>query len=318
MRAYSDVPVVEADPQRLGQVFLNLLVNAAQAMDVGGAAAQEIRVATGVTAAGQVEVTIADTGSGIPAALIDRIFEPFFTTKPAGVGTGLGLSICKGIVASLGGDIHVHSLPGEGTTFRVILPPASMEAREPDPPLPPAAPGSATIPATLRNGTASPRLPAATTTSMSPARAPAHAPAPSDAAAPAVGADGKVRGSRRARVLVVDDEPVLASALARSLQPEYDVKVLSDGREALDLLRDDDDFDAILCDLIMPAVTGMDLHEELVRVRPELARRIIFMTGGTFTPRTREFLAGVENPTLDKPFDLGALDALLRARTRLR
>jgi len=92
------------------------------------------------------------------------------------------------------------------------------------------------------------------------------------------------------------------------------VVVLSSGREALELLQRDDRFDAVLCDLIMPAVTGMDLHEELSRTRPALAERMIFMTGGTFTPRTREFLGKVPNPTLDKPFDLSALHALLRRR----
>jgi FixJ family two-component response regulator len=68
----------------------------------------------------------------------------------------------------------------------------------------------------------------------------------------------------------------------------------------------------------MPAVTGMDLYEELRRTKPALAARIVFMTGGTFTPRTREFLANVPNPTLDKPFDLTALKTLLRARARVR
>jgi DNA-binding NtrC family response regulator len=124
----------------------------------------------------------------------------------------------------------------------------------------------------------------------------------------------KPAAAKRGRVLIIDDEPVLASALGRSIQSEFDVVVLSSGTDALDLLRRDDRFDVVLCDLIMPSVTGMDLHEELSRSRPALAERMIFMTGGSFTPRTRDFLRKVPNPTLDKPFDLATLSALLRRR----
>lgn len=273
VRDYAKVPAVEADPSRLGQVFLNLLVNAAQAMDVGGAQGNEIIVSTRLRAGGQVVVSIADTGSGIPAGLRERIFEPFFTTKPAGVGTGLGLAIGRSIVASLGGEIIVESAVGRGSVFRVILPAASL-----------AASGEG-----ARSGS----------------DAPAPPPPPRDPAP-----------ERRARVMIVDDEPVLATALGRAIAPEYEVVVHANGRDALENLRADDRFDVILCDLIMPGVTGMDFYEEVTRTWPSLAPRIIFMTGGTFTPRTREFLATVENPTLDKPFDLAALHALLRLRAR--
>jgi CheY-like chemotaxis protein len=117
-------------------------------------------------------------------------------------------------------------------------------------------------------------------------------------------------------VLVVDDEPALAAALARSIERDHEVVALSSGREAVDLLRKDPSFDVVLCDLVMPQVTGMDVYEEIRRTDPGLADRIIFMTGGTFTSRTREFLGRVPNPALDKPFDLSTLSALLRARTR--
>ncbi len=92
--------------------------------------------------------------------------------------------------------------------------------------------------------------------------------------------------------------------------------MIPSGKDALERLRHDDAFDVILCDLIMPQVTGMDLHDELRRTAPALADRMIFMTGGTFTARARDFLARVGNPALDKPFDLSTLSALLRARTR--
>ncbi|HET9551986.1 MAG TPA: PAS domain S-box protein [Anaeromyxobacteraceae bacterium] len=118
------VPAVLADEGRLGQVFLNLLVNAAQAIPEGRADDNEIGIAMATAADGRVAVDIWDSGCGIPRENVDRIFEPFFTTKPAGIGTGLGLAICQRIVASIEGTITVESTQGKGTTFRVLLVPA--------------------------------------------------------------------------------------------------------------------------------------------------------------------------------------------------
>jgi CheY-like chemotaxis protein len=110
----------------LGQVFLNLLVNAAQAIAEGRPESNEVRLVSRVEGTCAV-VEVQDTGCGIDADVRARLFEPFFTTKPKGVGTGLGLSICKGIVESHGGRLSVESQPGEGTTFRVELPLAAAE-----------------------------------------------------------------------------------------------------------------------------------------------------------------------------------------------
>jgi CheY-like chemotaxis protein/two-component sensor histidine kinase len=118
---------VLGDETRLGQVFLNLLVNAAQAIPEGHADQNEIRVTTRRNAEGQISVSVSDTGTGIPPEVLPRIFEPFFTTKPVGAGTGLGLSICHSYVQNMGGQIHVRSEQGRGTTFEVVLPTA--EAR---------------------------------------------------------------------------------------------------------------------------------------------------------------------------------------------
>lgn len=112
---------------RLGQVFVNLLVNAAQAMPDRPVEANLISVIT-CDEPGTVVVEIHDNGVGIPPDRMRRIFDPFFTTKPVGEGTGLGLSICHSIVTSLGGQILVTSEPGTGSIFRVLLPVA------PDPP----------------------------------------------------------------------------------------------------------------------------------------------------------------------------------------
>ncbi|MEK6814905.1 MAG: ATP-binding protein [Nitrospirota bacterium] len=116
-RDYGPVPRIRGYGPQLGQVFLNLLINAAHAMEKDGI----IRVA--VRAAGdKVTVTIADNGCGMPQHVKARIFEPFFTTKPPGKGTGLGLSIAYGIVERHGGTIGVESEPGNGTVFTIALP----------------------------------------------------------------------------------------------------------------------------------------------------------------------------------------------------
>ena len=122
VKDYAGEPFVDANPARLGQVVLNLLVNAAQAIAQGRAEDNEIRVAVRPASGGRCVVEVSDTGSGMPDDVRERIFDPFFTTKPVGEGTGLGLSICHHIVTSLGGTIVVASAPGKGTTFTVSLP----------------------------------------------------------------------------------------------------------------------------------------------------------------------------------------------------
>ncbi|MBN9681680.1 MULTISPECIES: PAS domain S-box protein [unclassified Corallococcus] len=136
-RDYGNVPQVMANEGRLCQVFLNLVVNAAQAIPEGSAHDHEVVLATRVSG-GQVLVEVRDTGSGIAPEVMGRIFDPFFTTKPVGVGTGLGLSICHGIITGLGGDIQVDSTVGKGSTFRVVLPAPQPEpeVRPPEAPVP--------------------------------------------------------------------------------------------------------------------------------------------------------------------------------------
>ncbi|HEY0095673.1 MAG TPA: ATP-binding protein, partial [Archangium sp.] len=260
VREYGPVPDVLADGSRLGQVFLNLLVNAAQAIPEGHADHHEIRLRTWAEER-TVCVEVRDTGQGIPAELLGRIFDPFFTTKEVGKGIGLGLSISHGLVQALGGELSVESEPGRGSVFRVRLPAA---------------------PAGL-----------------------AASPAPPRQEAP-----------RRGRLLIVDDEPLFALSLRLLLKPEHDVTVFHDARSALEHLRDDTAYDAILCDLMMAEMTGAQFHEELSRTAPELSSRIIFMTGGAFTQNAREFLARVSNPRLRKPFQQQELDKLLAVLLR--
>lgn len=117
IRDYGKLPEVECIPSQLNQVFMNLLVNAAQAIAEHG----QITLRTWQEGE-NVRIDISDTGSGIPQDIINRVFDPFFTTKPVGTGTGLGLSITHGIIRKHGGRIDVSSQPGEGTTFSITLP----------------------------------------------------------------------------------------------------------------------------------------------------------------------------------------------------
>jgi C4-dicarboxylate-specific signal transduction histidine kinase len=125
---YSDPPLVRADETLLGQVFLNLLTNAAQALPDDDAAGNEVQVRAGADADGNLVVEVEDSGPGVPSHLRARVFEPFFSTKPFGQGTGLGLWISHNIVTGLGGTIGIHGDDGRGATFRVVIPSARAAA----------------------------------------------------------------------------------------------------------------------------------------------------------------------------------------------
>lgn len=124
--------------------------------------------------------------------------------------------------------------------------------------------------------------------------------------------------SGRARVLIVDDEAALASTLGLLMRDETDVTVVTSGEAALELVRTGHDYDAILSDLTMPGISGMDLYAKLQEMRPGLEARLIFMTGGAFTPRASAFVRSVANPTIEKPFEVSAvLDLVKRVAARL-
>jgi nitrogen-specific signal transduction histidine kinase len=254
------LPPVRANEGRLAQVFLNLLVNAAQAIPEGDAEHNLITIRTW-TEAGTVLAEVSDTGVGIPLENQARIFEPFFTTKSSSMGTGLGLAISRGIVEEAGGHISVESRPGQGTRFQVRLPAA------------PAEPGALIHP---------------------------------EAEPPSAGA------SRRGRVLVVDDEPLIRSSLVRLLHTEHDVVEAASGSAAEAILAADDGFDVILCDLIMPEMSGMELHQRLAVSRPHLLERMVFMSGGAFTERASEFLQASPTRLIEKPIEVQGLRQLVR------
>lgn len=254
---FDPTPNVTANASRLGQVVLNLVVNAVQSIPEGAAEQNEIRVATRTDSLGRAVIEVQDSGAGIPKDQLDRVFDPFFTTKAVGVGTGLGLFICHGIVSALGGTIEVESEVGLGALFRIVLPPGAS---------PPPGP----------------------VTSRSPMVA-----------------------AQRTRVLIIDDEPGLLSSLRRTLSREHHVTALSSGHDALTKIRAGERFDAILCDVMMPAMSGMEFHAALIAAAPELRARIIFMTGGAFTPLARAFIDRLTTPHIEKPFDQEAIRALV-------
>jgi CheY-like chemotaxis protein len=116
-----------------------------------------------------------------------------------------------------------------------------------------------------------------------------------------------LRPHRRARVLVVDDSPLMARGLARALRREHDVSTFTSAREALKCLTESDGFDVVLCDLMMPEMTGVDFHSELERRRPDIARRVLFFTGGAFSPSTHAFVRRMADRCLEKPLDVAEI-----------
>jgi two-component system, NtrC family, sensor kinase len=138
-------------------------------------------------------------------------------------------------------------------------------------------------------------------------------------AEPAEPTAAPLSGSRRVqrlRLLVIDDEPVIGSVLRRIFGGSHEVTVAAHGREALAILDTDAGFDVVLCDVVMPELTGPEVYEQ-VRVRhPRLLERFVFITGGALHEKSQRFLSSIANPVLHKPFDLGALrDTVRRVAT---
>jgi PAS domain S-box-containing protein len=263
VRDYAPAPPVLANESRLSQVLVNLLVNAAHAMEPRGAADNEIRVRIYEDERGRACVDVSDTGSGVSPGHVERIFDPFFTTKPTGMG--LGLSVSHKLLRDFGGELELARTGAEGSTFRVSLP---------------AAPASAIPPP------------------------PAHS------------MPVKKTPMSRKRLLVIDDEARYAESLRLLLGYEHEVGVATDAEQALALLSSGGaPFDAILCDLMMPGKTGIDLYDDLTKCAPELCQRMVFLTGGATSDRAREFLARPGIRYLEKPVELPALEAAIETVT---
>jgi two-component system, cell cycle sensor histidine kinase and response regulator CckA len=203
------VPMVRAEVGRLAQALLNLMLNAAQAMETGRPGEKRIGLRTWVENE-LVHIEVHDNGVGIPIDDQQRIWESFYTTKELG-GTGLGLPLVKRVAEEAGGDVLLHSTPGLGSSFTLVL--------------------------------------------------------------PAV-------GRNRLHVLVVDDDPLVGRSMGRLLDAEFVVTLSTSVEDALARLATTQ-VDAIVCDVVMPGMDGLDLYHALEREQPQLARRVIFVSGRT-------------------------------------
>jgi two-component system, cell cycle sensor histidine kinase and response regulator CckA len=256
VKSFGGVPELLGDEARLAQVFVNLFLNASQAIPDGR---QGLLTISTISEGAKIRICLEDDGIGIAPEDLPYVFEPFFTSHTGSAGAGLGLAICRNIVTALGGTITVTSEPDVGTRFTVTLQAA----------------GTSEVP-----------------TEGNRARS-------------------RERVTNRARILIIDDEPLLGQTLRFAFQDKHDVEVAASGREALDRLANDSDFDLVLCDLMMPDVSGEHVYRAVTEHAPGLLPRFVFMTGGAFTERAQEFLARFAGRQLEKPFNIDEVEVLL-------
>jgi signal transduction histidine kinase/CheY-like chemotaxis protein len=286
-RFASGIIYVKADPVQLGQVVMNLAVNARDAMPNGG----RITVKTELQEVGDGEhrkpadfsagtyamISVRDTGEGIDPEKIDQIFEPFFTTKESGKGTGLGLSIVKTIIKQTGGFIDLISKQGGGTTFMIFLPLAEQGQ---------------------------------------------EAPAGEDAAEekpiqaepePAAEQDADTAGDKQAMqtILLVEDDPMIRGLVCQTLEAsKYKVLVADDGWEAVQLARKyEKKIDLLFTDVVMPGLGGAELALAVRELHPDIKE--LFMSGYSRSQVTEE---GVDPDAalLEKPFTPDKVVALVK------
>jgi len=262
VKRFEPVPTMALFPGRIAQALVNLLTNAAEAIDGGAYEKHRIVVSTRLEG-DEVVVAVSDTGEGIDDDDRKRIFTPGFTTRAHEGGMGLGLTACTRVAKEHGGRLEVHRLQDRGTCFELIIPTDTglrvVEPRRESRPI-------------------------------------SEAPL------------------QRARILIVDDDAMVLSALRRRLRRRYDTVTVLGGVEALARLSEDPEFDSIVCDLMMPEVDGKSFYDAIKKDHPQLSDRIVFMSGGAFTPRLRRFAAAVPNPVLQKPVSREDLESMLSAR----
>jgi CheY-like chemotaxis protein len=271
-----ELPAVLLDPVQIGQVLLNLCINARDAMPAGGT----LRVGLGmagevdqacascrnrVRARGLVELSVSDTGMGIAGEVLERIFEPFFSTKEVGKGSGMGLATVHGIVHEHGGHVLVDTAPDSGAAFRVLLP-----------------------------------LPAGRPDAVAPER-----PSQPGAGAPHTQLSG--------RVLVVEDEQTVGEFMAHLLETwGLSVIVKPNPEEARALfVANPESFDLVVTDYTMPKGTGLDLARQLKAVRPELP--VILYTGYSEAVNQQDAERCGVRALVRKPLEPATLLALIRA-----
>ncbi len=254
VRQYQDDALVRGDESSIGQLFLNLLIVAAQSIPEGNADKNEV-VASVWVEGKEVNVEISDTSPGLPREALERAFDPFADASDR-LRSGMGLYVCQRIATMLGGVITARSTPQGGNRFHVRLPVAE--------------------------------------------------PTMTAASRPAL----RLVPSRNVRVLVVDDEELVLKAFVRTLEG-HEVHCARSGREAIELLRTEEPYDLILCDVMMPDMNGEDVYNVAEDIRPGTRERFVFVTGGAFTKDANNFLNRVPNRHIEKPFSKASIRDLI-------
>ena len=293
------LPLVYVDAARLEDVIVNLIENAEAAIAarrdgksagraVPAGAAGEVRIVTRLeNDPERIFVEVTDNGSGLKDEDLNRVFDPFFTTRETGQGTGLGLSVCYGIVREHGGHITARNGAAGGAVFTIELPVMAESFM------------------------------VASAAGMVAPPTEARAATPPTAYTPPVEADAVT--SRRPKALVVDDEESNAALVRRVLSSAgYDVESTTLSRRALVMI-ERTAYDAVICDVKMPELSGQELYGRVCQIRPEMARRFIFVTGDIDGEDTRQFLDESRCSYFMKPFNLerltAAVDMLTGSRT---
>jgi PAS domain S-box-containing protein len=254
MELCGELPFLLLSTNRLQQVFVNLIVNAAQSFS-NPKNPKNLLIIKTTLERNNLRIDFTDNGSGIKPENMDKLFIPFFTTKSTGIG--LGLSISYNIIKTMGGEIHVKSTVDKGTTFSVTLPLSIKAAIDPDIKI---------------NTTPKAKL----------------------------------------KILIIDDLPYILNTLGRLLEDEQIVTLALGGREGLHLLETSKtNFDLIITDINMPDVSGIDIYRYIKNKHPEMAKQIIFLTGGSPSKKINNFLGSIKNPCLEKPFTLESLTAAI-------
>jgi signal transduction histidine kinase/CheY-like chemotaxis protein len=290
------VPLVYVDQTRLEDVIVNLIENAAAAI-AARRDGQSLSPIVPERARGEIVITthleherivvdVADNGSGLKEEDLTRVFDPFFTTREVGKGTGLGLSVCYGIVREHGGHISARNRASGGAVFTVELPVMAESV----------------IAAT----SAAARVPPLAE----------HRPVP--APFTHVESDDVDRAPRPRKALVVDDEESNAALVKRVLASAgYDVESTTLSRRALVMI-ERTAYDAVVADVKMPELSGQELYGRVCQIRPEMARRFIFITGDIDGEDTRQFLNETRCSYFLKPFNLEKLTAAVDTLTGAR
>ena len=304
LEAADRLPLVYIDSARLEDVIVNLIENAEAAIaarregkslePIGpgeGARRNQDRHAHAGRSRIAFYVEVADNGSGLKDEDLPRIFDPFFTTREVGKGTGLGLSVCYGIVREHGGQITARNGSVGGAVFTIELPVMAE---------------SLIVAIVCGAGHR-----AAEDRERAPPPAPTYAlvPPPDEEVDPS---------PRRRKALVVDDEESNAALVRRVLAGAgYDVESTTLSRRALVMI-ERTAYDAVICDVKMPELSGQELYGRVCQIRPEMARRFIFITGDIDGEDTRQFLDESRCSYFMKPFNLERLTAAVDMLTGSR